>query len=554
MNLPLFSGRRRGLFVLLVLIGLAEAGTLGAQAFAVQRLFDATLRVGPADGQAAAVAAFLVTAALAAVLEAARRATSEALGQDYASELRLRLFEGALAEAALQPAERNASGRLLPFVGDLSAIRRWVASGLTSLLVGGVAAVAVLLIITAQSTPMGVAIATIMAAGVGATALLSGPVRAANDRLRRRRGGLSSFIGSRLEGAGAVIAMGRLERERAKVDRRGRQTAAAAVGRAAVIGVTRGIARVTAALMLLAALLVGILEVRAGHLSAGMVVAVTGLTGLLSLAVRDLGLAFELWHAARSAQVHIDARLASELPTPRRRRRRGAAMLALERMKLTPTDRPFSATLESGDVIRLVGSVEERSRVLAVLGALSRPWSGRARVSGRALDGLTGRRVARLVGYASARAGLIRGSLGMNLTYRRSASVDEAERVLALCGLSAVKQRLGGLAGEIKEGGANLSPAERQALLIARALIGTPPLLILDEVDSCLGADLLRRLGSELAAYPGVIVISATQPDLTWPVTQTWRVSRRGLRVESTPPEAPARAAAPLVEPTPCPS
>lgn len=551
MSPAVFAGRRRGLSLLLVLTGLAEAGTVGAQAFAVRHLFDAALLPGPAEGgQAAAIVGFLVAAALTAGLEAARRAVSEALGQDYANELRLRLFEGALAEAALRPDARNASGRLLPFVGDLSALRRWVANGLTGLVVGGVATIAVLLFITVLSPPMGAVIALVLIVGAGATMALSRPIRTANHRLRQQRGGLSSFIGSRLEAAGAVVAAGRIDRESAKVEKRGRRAAAAAVGRAAVVGASRGIARVTAALLLLAALLVGALEVRAGHVSAGTVVAVTGLTGLLSLAVRDLGLAFELWHAAKAARVHIDARLASGIPSPRRTRRRGRVTLALEKVRFGPSDRPLSVSVSEGQVVRLATHGETSTRLLAVLGGLGAPWSGRARVVGRALDGVSGRRVARLVGYASARAGLIRGSLAMNLTYRRSAPPDEVARVIDLCGLGGLADRLGGLGGEVRDGGTNLSPAERQAVLIARALLGTPPLLVLDDVDSFLEPELLNRLVCELATYPGVVVISSVRPELIDLASQTWRLDRDGLRTEI----AAATGAERQQEPIPCPA
>lgn len=551
MSPAVFAGRRRWLSLLLVLTGLAEAGTVGAQAFAVRHLFDATLLPGPDEGvQVEAIVGFLVAAALTAGLEAARRAISEALGQDYANELRLRLFEGALADAALRPDARNASGRLLPFVGDLSALRRWVANGLTGLVVGGVATIAVLLLITVLSRPMGAVIAIVLIVGAGATMALSQPIRTANHRLRHQRGGLSSFIGSRLEAAGAVVAAGRIDRESAKVEKRARRAAAAAVGRAAVVGVSRGIARVTAALMLLAALLVGALEVRAGHVSAGTVIAVTGLTGLLSLAVRDLGLAFELWHAAKAARLHIDARLAPEIPSPRRTRRRGRATLALEKLKFGPLDEPFSVSVSEGQIVRLATHGETSTQLLAVLGGLASPWSGRARVVGRALDEVSGRHVARLVGYASARAGIIRGSLGMNLTYRRSAPPDEVARVVDLCGLGSLASRLGGLGGEVRDGGTNLSPAERQAVLIARALLGTPPLLVLDDVDSFLEPDLLNRLVRELATYPGVVVVSSRRPELIELASQTWRLDRDGLRTEIAAPTGAERRQ----EPLPCPA
>jgi ABC-type multidrug transport system fused ATPase/permease subunit len=45
-------------------------------------------------------------------------------------------------------------------------------------------------------------------------------------------------------------------------------------------------------------------------------------------------------------------------------------------------------------------------------------------------------------------------------------------------------ERLGGLDGSLDEGGRTLSTGERQLLSFARALVGNPPVLILDEATA----------------------------------------------------------------------
>jgi ABC-type multidrug transport system fused ATPase/permease subunit len=45
-------------------------------------------------------------------------------------------------------------------------------------------------------------------------------------------------------------------------------------------------------------------------------------------------------------------------------------------------------------------------------------------------------------------------------------------------------ERLGGLNGSLDEGGRTLSTGERQLLSFARALVGNPPVLILDEATA----------------------------------------------------------------------
>ena len=48
----------------------------------------------------------------------------------------------------------------------------------------------------------------------------------------------------------------------------------------------------------------------------------------------------------------------------------------------------------------------------------------------------------------------------------------------------AIVDRLGGLDGSLDEGGRTLSTGERQLLSFARALVGNPPVLILDEATA----------------------------------------------------------------------
>ena len=47
-----------------------------------------------------------------------------------------------------------------------------------------------------------------------------------------------------------------------------------------------------------------------------------------------------------------------------------------------------------------------------------------------------------------------------------------------------IVERLGGLDGSLDEGGRTLSTGERQLLSFARALVGNPPVLILDEATA----------------------------------------------------------------------
>jgi len=518
MKIPLIlHGYRRTLFVRLVSNGLAQAALAIGTAWLVKEIFDGFLTPEhPAIDMRviALVMGLVVTAACIGWLRMRERIDAEYMGQHYASEVRILLYDclSSLTPRTLQ--KRSRGGVSLRFVGDMTSLRRWVSMGLARVTVAGVSTVSALLILGVINWQLTLTVTVSLVLGAWVTYLFGKRMRAAALESRRRLANLAANVNEKVTSIAVVQVFGQVDREREHIIRQGKYLQDSMVARARVAGQILGVTEFSVAMTSATTLLAGVFAVAAGTASVGSVIAAISIVGILLPPLRDLGRVQEYWHGACIAREKIKEFLDSpSLVTqvtnaPDLTVREGR--LEFNAVSVTGGLNQFSGTIEPGAVVAVVGpNGAGKSTLLALAARLIDPQVGKVLLDGQNLAEHSLDSVRHAIGMASPDLPLLRGTIERNLRYRwRNAPNKEVARVRALCGINELLAQFpDGIKTRVTEGGLSMSVGQRQRIALARALLGNPALLLLDEVDANLDSEANKVIDRVLAEHQGTVLM-----------------------------------------------
>ncbi len=199
-----------------------------------------------------------------------------------------------------------------------------------------------------------------------------------------------------------------------------------------------------------------------------------------------------------------------------------------------PLIRDLNLSIAAGDILVMTGPSGAGKSTLALLClGWYRPTQGRIQAGGNDYADLHMGTLRRRVGVVLQDPWLFAGSLHENLVFGLPSVVpSDVQWALEMAEADAFAARLPkGLHTPIGPRGVRLSGGEKQRLAIARALLGKPELLILDEPDNHLDRQFLSRLILRLtSALPacGIMLITHAQVDPGIPFTHVHLIGEAG--------------------------
>ncbi|BAC70501.1 putative ABC transporter ATP-binding protein [Streptomyces avermitilis MA-4680 = NBRC 14893] len=399
--------------------------------------------------------------------------------------------------------DRWASGQLLSRgTTDLMLLRMFLAFPLTFLLVNGVTILVGVIIMLVQDWTLGLVILGPAIPVVIMCALFERRYAEVARRAQDQVGDLTTVVEESVLGIRIVKGFGR-HRSQARAFRELTRTL-----RGTELAKARLLAAIWAVIVTLpelaigAALVLGTIQVADGDLSAGTLVAFLSTALALRWPVDSIGFLLAMSQEAATATERyfevMDAEPESADAVAAPAAPAGADGLRFHDVRFRYPDAPSDAPpvldrvdlhIRPGETMALVGATGTgKTTLTALIPRLHEVTSGRITLDGADITAMPRQALRELVAVAFEEPTLFSATVGENVLMGAddSAGEQELDRALAVAQADFAHALPQGTATQVGEQGLSLSGGQRQRLALARAVVGRPRFLVLDDPLSAL--------------------------------------------------------------------
>ncbi len=506
----------------------ALVATLCGVAFplVIQDIIDGPITEGNLSGLWAPGAVLLGLGVAEAALFWARRMLSARPTMRVEASMRAAIYEH-LQRLPVAFHDRWPAGQLMSrAVADLATIRRFLAFGLVFLFVNLATFVVGVIILLVLSPPLGAIVAVMAVPLVGLCFFYETRYQVLARRSQDQVGDLATMVEESVLGIRILKAFGRSGHLARRFAREAAQLRSTEMTKAGVVSKLWASVIVVPELAFGLALFLGIGEVASGALTAGTLVAFFGVAlslrwpidsiGWLLAMTNDAASATERYFEVMSAPVSITS---PAQPDRSQAPRRGHLRFESVRFRFADTPpergdllRGVDLDIRPGETVALVGATGSgKTTLTALVNRLYDVTGGRITLDGTDIRAMELADLRRRIAIAFEEPTLFSASVRENVLLGFPDGTDEdVWAALQLAQADFVAELPWGLDTRIGEQGLSLSGGQRQRLALARAVIGRPEVLVLDDPLSALDihteAKVEQALRSVLSATTALVV------------------------------------------------
>ncbi|MET9676620.1 ABC transporter ATP-binding protein [Streptomyces sp. NPDC006482] len=414
--------------------------------------------------------------------------------------------------------DRWASGQLLSRgTTDLMLVRMFLAFPLTFLLVNAVTILAGYVLLLAQDWSLGLVLLTPVVPLVIVCSLFEGRYGVVARRAQDQVGDLTTVVEESVLGIRIVKGFGRHRSQARAFKVLAELLRGTELTKARLLAMIWAVITVVPELAIGAALVLGTVQVADGDLTAGTLVAFLSTALALRWPVESIGFLLAMsQEAATATERYFEVMDAEEEPEttgsatapgaadgPGGVRFEGVSFRYPDASEDTPPVlEGIDLHIRPGETLALVGGTGSgKTTLTALVPRLHEATGGRILLDGEDIALMERERLRTLVSVAFEEPTLFSASVGENVLMGAEAGAGEPElrRALGVAQADGFVDRLPeGAATQVGEQGLSLSGGQRQRLALARAVVGRPRFLVLDDPLSALDVHTEARVEAAL--------------------------------------------------------